>query len=278
MHDPGRALIPAGLPGQLVHPDIVHPQELREAGRRVRIPGPVAADRQVEDDEERKIVHPFPGKVRGADLEILRVVHVPADLVRLPFDGEHMERIRKRALGDRGGLTHAGAPGVSRPVHGPIHAAGFAADMLHDVDLAATGPARLVYVRPQHPEGRPDPLPEWKLHAGFDPAVREGVQVLGGKAGGGVIAVEVLLGARFQDQHAALDARVFGAVGIVLPFVVSPAAAADIKNPIGGVDRPAREFVLPDQIPAGTHSLRGGGGGRCRIRCDCRAVGGSAGG
>jgi len=35
-----------------------------------------------------------------------------------------------------------------------------AANVFHDVDLAASGPARLINIRTEHPECRPDALSE----------------------------------------------------------------------------------------------------------------------
>src|SRR5467141_3059113 len=67
---------PSGL---LIHAHIVHPHGLREYGRGVGITGPVPADRDVQNDEERVIEHPLPGHIprRGGLVE--RVVDVPAN-------------------------------------------------------------------------------------------------------------------------------------------------------------------------------------------------------
>ncbi len=66
---------------------------------------------------------------------------------------------------------------------------------------------------------------------------------------------------RADVEHAVLDERVVRLAGVVLQFVVAPAAdplvrlvvvepVADVEVPLGPVDRLAVELVAPDQFPA----------------------------
>src|SRR5215208_3255980 len=58
--------------------------------------------------------------------------------------------------------------------------------ILHDVDLAALGPAGTIDVGAQRPECRPYSPPDRHLQASFEQAVPEGVPVLGADSGRGV--------------------------------------------------------------------------------------------
>ena len=54
-----------------------------------------------------------------------------------------------------------------------------------------------------------------------------------------------------NDEVAVFNPDVVGAAGIILEFVVAPAAAAvaDVEGPIGGVDGGFVEFITPDEVP-----------------------------
>jgi len=49
-------------------------------------------------------------------------------------------------------------------------------------------------------------------------------------------------------QNSVFDVGVFCTVGVVFLFVVAPAAVANFKTPMGGVDGGAIEFVCPEKV------------------------------
>src|SRR6201999_730267 len=55
--------------------------------------------------------------------------------------------------------------GISRTMKCSVYHPGLLADILHDIDLAALRPFRLVNVVAHHPERRPDSLTIWNLDA-----------------------------------------------------------------------------------------------------------------
>src|SRR5229473_6275281 len=61
------------------------------------------------------------------------------------------------------------------------------ADIFHDVDFTALGPADGADVIAKHPEGGPHSLPCGYFYAGFEPAVGLAEEALGFEASGGVI-------------------------------------------------------------------------------------------
>src|SRR5438445_756701 len=124
----------------LVHPHIIHPHRLREDGRRIRTARPVPTHGYIENDEKRVVVHPPPRQVPRSDGLVQRVVDVPANRGRLPLDGVHVEGVGERARGQVIRAADAARTGVPGAVHRTVYAAGFLADVLHDVDLAARGP------------------------------------------------------------------------------------------------------------------------------------------
>src|SRR5690242_1160278 len=124
----------------LVHPHIVQPHGLREYGGGVRITGPVPADGNVQNDEERVIEHPLPGYFPRRRGLVERIVDVPSNRARFPLDGIDVKTVGE---GARAQLVRAGdalGTRVAGPVYGAVHAAGLPADVLHDVDLTAGGP------------------------------------------------------------------------------------------------------------------------------------------
>src|SRR5262245_54864063 len=72
-----------------IDPHIIHLHLLRERRGAIRIAWPRAADGDVQDDEEVVVVHPARAawKVRRLARRVEVIVHVEADLVRLPLDG-----------------------------------------------------------------------------------------------------------------------------------------------------------------------------------------------
>src|SRR6185503_648285 len=110
---------------------------------------PAAADRQVEQEIEVAIEDP-PGEA-GERVEG-DVVQPPGDAVGRPVDSVDVE-VAGEVLVDRAGRADAPADaGMAREMHRGVDGPRLAADDLHDVDLAARGPADLVDVRAEHPE------------------------------------------------------------------------------------------------------------------------------
>src|SRR4051812_25814747 len=145
-----------------------------------------------------------------------------------------------------------------------VDAAGIPADMLHDVDLAHCRPAALA-VGGEHPDRRPHAAPAGELGANLD----EAIFPVGDPAGDQlaraiVLAAEIglvghALAAGFEDQPAALDARVLApGVGIILQLVVEPALFVEggVVAPLGGIGQAGTvELVGPDLgVPLGKTS------------------------
>src|SRR5580693_2708976 len=97
-------------------------------------------------------------------------VNVEADGVGGPFDGVEVEVVSEiLACGEgenRGEV--AGVCGGTGAVQGAVELVGFLADVFHNVDFAALGPADRGDVFSEHPEGGPHSLPFWDFDAGFD--------------------------------------------------------------------------------------------------------------
>src|SRR5215469_8022208 len=116
-------------------------------------------------------------------------VDVEADDAGLPFDRVPMKSIRKVLTGgkaERGcGVARAarGAWAVKRAVHG----SGLFADVFHDVDFAAPGPAGGRDVVAEHPKSRPHSLPFRDFDASFKAAVSLGEKPLGLEPSGSVV-------------------------------------------------------------------------------------------
>src|SRR5260370_18745723 len=86
----------------------------------------------------------------------------------------------------RGGV--AGSGDRARTVERTGNDARLLADIFHDVDFAARGPADGSDVVAEHPEGGPHSLPCGYFYAGFEAAVGLAEEALGFEASGGVIA------------------------------------------------------------------------------------------
>ncbi len=152
----------------------------------------------------------------------------------------------------------AGRARSARAVQRTVNHPGLLADVFHDVDFAALGPADRSDVFAQHPEGRPHPLPHGNFDARFEAAVRLIEKPLRFHSRRGVIASDVVAGIRvgfFQrrdNEIAALELGVLRAIGVRLELVVAPAVAANpgIKGPFRRIGRGAvraAEFVAPDK-------------------------------
>jgi hypothetical protein len=188
-------------------------------------------------------------------------VDVEADGVGGPFDGVEVKVIGEiLACGkskDRGQV--AGVCGGAGAVQRTVDFVGLLADVFHDVDFAALGPADGGNVFSEHPERGPNSLPFRDFDAGLEAAVGLDEQALCLEAGGGVLAgYPVGAGVGFflrgDDEISFFDSHVFLAIRVGLEFVVAPAFAAEVVGPFGGIGRGAvrsGEFVAPDKAPAG---------------------------
>src|ERR1051326_1649087 len=93
------------------------------------------------------------GQARGRARLVEPPVHVPADDVRLPLDGEDVEVVGEVAGRERVGRADAVRARIARPVDRAVDYRRLAPDVLHDVYLAASGPACGLDVVAEHPEG-----------------------------------------------------------------------------------------------------------------------------
>ena len=110
-------------------------------------------------------------------------------------------------------------------------------------------------VRAEHPKRRPDARSVGQAEARLHPPAGPRGQSLRFEPGGRVVASAKTLGVRLNDQLAAFDARVVGAGGVVLQFVVPPAVVspAQVVGPFLRVGRAAVglvKFIGPDQRPS----------------------------
>ena len=158
-----------------VDPDPVDFHRGREERVRVRIPGKIAADCNVEENVERLVERRRerrsrrgPGILHG----VQRVFEIPANLLLVPLYGigveipGHVDRrhVLFRAeflIGCLAAVIDRAKDRVAATGRIGIIPAGNAAqvDGLDDVDFAGRGPASVGTVLRQHPEGRPDSLP-----------------------------------------------------------------------------------------------------------------------
>ena len=183
-------------------------------------------------------------------------IHVPPDLGRPPVDGEDVEVVGVRAGCQRVRPADAGAARIARPVQRAVHHRRLAADVLHDVDLAAARPSSRVDVGAEHPEGRPQSLPARDADARLEAPVRLDEQPSRLQPRGRVAthAVPTLMRGRRhcprRDHQVtlAVQRHVLGASRVELPLLVAEAAAAGVGHPLSTVERRARrprELVAP---------------------------------
>src|SRR5260370_20088067 len=116
-------------------------------------------------------------------------INVEADCAGLPFDRVEMKIVREILAGreaeGRSGV--AGSADRARTVERTVNDARLLADIFHDVDFAARGPADGSDVVAEHPEGGPHSLPSGYFYAGFEATVGLAEEALGFEASGGVI-------------------------------------------------------------------------------------------
>ena len=127
------------------------------------------------------------------------------------------------------------------------------ADVFQDVNLATGGPAFRVNVGAQHPERGPDSLSARDFDARLDATVSPGPLALGIQTRRGVTAAAVTFLVGFDDQLSSFNAGVVGARGVILLFVVAPAAViAQAVTPFCRIGRTTVrlvELVIPNQVP-----------------------------
>jgi Protein of unknown function (DUF2934) len=120
--------------GPLVDAHVIDQHALRKYGGRVRVSGPVATHRQVEDQEEGLVENPFPSGLkigaRAAHVEIL--VHVEADGVSVPLNREDVEVVGEALCREFVGCLYTGVADISGSVNRTVNDGGFLADVLHD--------------------------------------------------------------------------------------------------------------------------------------------------
>src|SRR5712692_3654264 len=131
-----------------------------------------------------------------------------------------------------GGANTLGA-GISWPMKRAVHDRRFLANIFHDVDLAASGPADGTDVVAQHPKCRPDTLAIGDLNSRLEPSIGLAELILSEQSRRSVVAGYAVRPGerfleRFNDQQAAFKIRVRSAIRIGLEFVVTPTVAADI--------------------------------------------------
>src|SRR4030095_1148252 len=140
-------------------------------------------------------------------------------------------------------------------MHAAMDFARLGADVFHDVDFAACGPADYVDVVSKHPKRGPDALTLGHLEARLKPPI--GLS----EAGGGLNTSRCVVAAYrigtgevlFQhgdDEISVLLRGVLRPVGVVLTLIVAPAIAAGFEHPLGGIQRGtvrAVELVSPGQ-------------------------------
>src|SRR6266496_3209299 len=142
-----------------------------------------------------------------------------------------------------------------------VHDRRLATDVLHNVDLAAGGPASRCNVVTEHPECRPDSLPIGDLDSRFEPAVglgesSQGLQPRGCVLAGDAVGSGIVFGDGANHQHAVLDRSIRRPRCVGFEFLVAPAATAGIVGPFRRVDGWPVELVMPGQNPV---VLRQGG-------------------
>ena len=153
----------------LIHADVIDEHLLRERRRRVGIAGPVAADREVQQHEERVIEDP---RRTGWDVAerspaILPLVHEPPDFPGTPLDREDVVVVREWRRGERVRAADSIPAGIARAMQRAVHRIWLLPDVLHDVDLATLRPTDGIDVIAEHPECGPDPLSSGDLDAGL---------------------------------------------------------------------------------------------------------------
>src|SRR5437016_4470013 len=153
----------------------------------------------------------FPVQVRRGHGMIQLVVYIPHDLARVP--GNRVDvKVTPEQWANRTRRADAAWSGVSRPVDGPVYRRRAGAEMLHDIDLTATGPAGLADVLAQHPERGPDPARSRDLYPRLYQPVPHRHPVLGAQPRGGVPAATAPPPGQFRVDPPDQDGQIPGPV------------------------------------------------------------------
>src|SRR5437588_10922647 len=110
------------------------------------------------------IEHPWSGQIIRSYGHVERIVDVPANRARVPFDREDMKGIGEGSHAQLIRARDALRTRVAGAMQGAVHPARLLADVLHDVDLAAPGPSHRGAVVAHHPEGGPQAMSPRALH------------------------------------------------------------------------------------------------------------------
>src|SRR5712691_8038659 len=95
------------------------------------------------------IEYPFPPrrKIGSSARDVKRVVGIETNRIGFPLHCVNVKISREPpAFGQLVGRSYSISCAVAGPVQGSVHCRRFLANILHDVDLAASGPARLADV------------------------------------------------------------------------------------------------------------------------------------
>src|SRR5579864_6741536 len=120
------------------------------------------------------VVHPLRafGKLGGSASAVEVIVDVETDRFGFPLGPIEMKVVGEALIRWQAvGRADAFVTGISRAVNCAVYHCRLLADVLHDVDLTALGPADFADVISEHPECRPDPLPLRDLDAGFEASI-----------------------------------------------------------------------------------------------------------
>src|SRR5690349_18517599 len=117
---------------------------LRELGRLVRIAGPISPNGKVQDHEEWMVIDPFcvRRQIVRTSRRVKMVIHIEANLLRLPFNSKSMELIVETPV-DRQSERRANTmrSRIARPVDRPMNHRWFASNIFDDIDLPASRPS-----------------------------------------------------------------------------------------------------------------------------------------
>src|SRR5688572_10236210 len=110
------------------------------------------------------------------------------------------------------------------------------ADLLHDVDLTAAGPATVCLSGGEHPYRRPGAFTRGQLCAHFEAAVSPIAFCFGNQPRGGVFEILPVFSARFDNQRAVFNASIlFPLLGVILQLFIAPTVTADVVRPFGWI-------------------------------------------
>ena len=164
----------------------------------------------------------------------------------------------RRRTGQGTGCADAAGAGIARAMDGAVDYGWLFADVFHDIDFAAVGPAGGDHIIAEHPERRPHALAVRDFYPRFDLAVFDAEFTLAFQARGSVAARLTFDGAN-DKMAGAVTEHVLAGAGVDFEFAIAPTAAAEIEGPFGGIGsgvRGAVEFVAPDQMPLGSEGWK----------------------